>query len=210
MIRVVIADDHELIRAGFARLASREADIDLVAEAETAAEVRRVLSEKTCDVLVLDISLPDESGLEVLRYVTRQHSDVAVLILSMHSEEKYALRSLQGGAAGYVTKGKDSRELLRAIRRAASGRRYLSESLAERLADSYLTESPDNPHERLSDRELQILLMIAAGTPSGDIAERLSLSPNTIQTYRRRLMRKLGAQSNADLVRYVMHHGLSE
>lgn len=208
MIRVVIADDHDLIRAGFQRLVARESDITIVGEAEDAAGVRDILSGKACDVLVLDISLPDASGLDVLKDVRYEHPQVAVLMLSMHAEDKYAMRSLQNGAAGYVTKGKDSRELIRAVRKVASGRRYVSDVFAEKLAESVSTESVGALHERLSDRELQILLRIAEGTPTGAIADELALSTNTIQTYRRRILGKLGASSNAELVRYVVDHDL--
>lgn len=208
MIRVAIADDHDLIREGFARLVSREEDMSLVAEAETAGEAIEMLKHTVCDVLVLDLALPDSSGLETLKDVRHRFPDVAVLMLSMHAEEQYALRSLQNGASGYVTKGRDSRILIEAIRKAASGGRYVSPSLAERLADELTRKSNRLPHEALSDRELEVLILIGHGVPTGEIADRLSLSTNTVQTYRRRIREKLEARSNADLVRYAVNHDL--
>jgi DNA-binding NarL/FixJ family response regulator len=208
LIRVAIADDHDLIREGFARLVSREEDMSLVAEAETAGEAIEMLKHTVCDVLVLDLALPDSSGLETLKDVRHRFPDVAVLMLSMHAEEQYALRSLQNGASGYVTKGRDSRILIEAIRKAASGGRYVSPSLAERLADELTRKSNRLPHEALSDRELEVLILIGHGVPTGEIADRLSLSTNTVQTYRRRIREKLEARSNADLVRYAVNHDL--
>lgn len=209
MIRVAIADDHDLIREGFARLVSRESDMNLVGEAETAADAVAILRGTVCDVLVLDVALPDSNGLEALKDVRLRFPDVAVLMLSMHPEEQYALRSLQNGASGYVTKGRDSRVLIDAIRKVASGGRYVSPSLAERLADELTRKSTRLPHETLSDRELEVLILIGDGVPTGEIAERLSLSTNTVQTYRRRIREKLEARSNADLVRYVVDHQLT-
>lgn len=208
VIRVAIADDHDLIREGFARLVSREEDMSLVGEAETAAEAIAMLKKTVCDVLVLDLALPDSSGLETLKDVKHRFPEVAVLMLSMHAEEQYALRSLQNGASGYVTKGRDSRILIEAIRKAASGGRYVSPSLAERLADELTRKSNRLPHEALSDRELEVLILIGHGVPTGEIADRLSLSTNTVQTYRRRIREKLEARSNADLVRYAVNHDL--
>lgn len=210
MIRVAIADDHDLIRGGFARLVAGETDMSLIGEAETAAEADKILSESRCDVLVLDISLPDSPGLTALKDVRVRYPEVAVLVLSMHSEDKYGLRALEAGAAGYVTKGKDSRVLLDAIRRVAAGGKYVSPDLAERLADEVSRTSAKEPHETLSDREMEVLVLIGKGVATGAIAEQLALSPNTVQTYRRRILEKLSAKSNADLIRYAMDHGLAE
>ncbi len=208
MIRVVIADDHALIREGFARLVAREASMELAGEADTAAELMELLAHTCCDVLVLDIGLPDRSGLDVLKELRVRYPRMAVLVLSMYPTERYAMRALHGGAAGYLTKSSAADELLKAVRKLGAGGRYVSETLAEELAFSLNAGTTGMPHEALSDREYQVLLLLAQGNPTGEIARFLSLSGNTIQTYRRRVLAKLGLRTNSELSLYAVRHGL--
>jgi len=209
MIRVAITDDHELIRSGFARLIEREPDMTLSWEARDAAESLRLLEKESCDVLILDISLPDRSGLELLKELKGRFPDLQVLVLSMHSEEEYALRTIQAGAMGYITKSNASRELVRAIRKVAAGSRYVGERTAERLAFSLGPEGAREPHQRLSDREYQILGLIGAGKSVRDVAEELSLSVHTVNTYLRRILQKLDLHSTSQIVRYALEHEIA-
>lgn len=206
MIRVVICDDHELIRSGFARLIDREEDLTLSAEATDAAETLEILETEPCDVLVLDISLPDRNGLEVLKELQGRFPRLPALILSMHSEEQYALRALQAGAVGYITKNNASQELVKAIRKVADGSRYVGERTAEKLALSIGPRGAAEPHERLSDREYQILALIGAGKSVREAAAELSLSVHTVNTYRRRILEKLGLDTTTQIVRYALEH----
>mgnify|MGYP006279400093 CR=1 FL=1 len=209
MIRVAIVDDHELIRSGFARLIEREPDLALSGEASDAGDALGLLERESCDVLILDISLPDRSGLELLKELRHRFPHLQVLVLSMHSEEEYALRTLQAGALGYITKGNASRELVRAIRKVAEGSRYVGERTAERLALSLGPGGATEPHERLSDREYQILGLIGSGRSVREVAEELTLSVHTVNTYRRRILEKLGLQTTAQVVRYALENDIT-
>lgn len=204
MIQVIIADDHELIRSGLARLIERETDIILAAEASDAAGAIELLSARPCDVLILDISLPDRNGIEVLKEVIRRYPHLAVLILSIHPEDQYALRALNAGAAGYITKDNASTEFIRAIRKVAGGGRYVGEQTAERMAATLTDHKPVAPHELLSDREHQILALLGEGKSARTIADELHLSFHTVHTYRRRIMEKLELESTSQLVRYAL------
>ena len=210
MIRVVIADDHYLIREGFTRLASKEKDIQVVAAVETARDLFKFLEKNDVDVVVLDISLPDKNGLDVLKDLHLQKPEISVLILSMHPEEHFAIRALQNGAAGYINKTAAPQELMRAIRKVTGGGYYVSESLGERLA-TVLGPQRDRPlHDLLSDREFQVFLLIGEGKSSKEIADALAISDNTVRTYRRRVMDKLGLKSTTEMIQYVLHHRLLE
>lgn len=209
MIRVVISDDHELIRSGFARLIERDKELTLTAEAENAGETFQILDTKPCDVLVLDISLPDRNGLEVLKELQARFPRLPVLILSMHSEEQYALRALQAGALGYITKNNASQELIRAIRKVADGSRYVGERTAEKLALSIGPQGARAPHERLSDREYQLLALIGSGKSVREAAEELTLSIHTVNTYRRRILEKLDLETTTQIVRYALEHEIN-
>ena len=204
MIRVIIADDHELIRSGFARLMEREEDIAIAGEAADAARAIELLDQSPCDVLILDITLPDRNGIEVLKELTGRNPKPAVLVLSIHPEEQYALRALNAGASGYITKDNASTELIRAIRKVAGGGRYVGESTAERMAASLSDGHPVPPHDLLSDREYQILALLGEGKSVRTIAEELHLSYHTVHTYRRRIMDKLELESTSQLVRYAV------
>jgi len=208
MIRIVIADDHQLIREGFKRIIEREPDMEFVGATSTAGEVLEMLNSLACDVLVLDIGLPDRSGLDLLKDLVARFEKLKVIVLSMHPESSYALRAMRSGAWGYVCKGTSSKELLIAIRKVAADHKYLSESFAESLAGVLFGEDTKQPHESLSDREFQVLLHLGSGLSVSEIGSRLGISVNTVNTYRRRLIEKMRFETNADVVRYVLEHEL--
>mgnify|MGYP001032102530 FL=1 len=208
MIHVVIADDHPLIRGGIRKIIEQEIDIELMAEFENAHDLIHQLQSDQCDVLILDLSLPDRNGLDVLQHIHTMWPSIKVLILSMHPEERYALRAYRKGASGYINKNQTSEILIKAIRKVYAGGRYVSESFAERLATEYDTDAPDVLHKKLTGREFQLLVMIAQGLSVRQISQTLSLSTNTIYTLRGRLLQKMNMSSNADLIRYALDHDL--
>lgn len=208
MIQVAIVDDHQIVRTGFRELLNEDAAIGVSFEAANGDEALACLRTMPCDVLLLDISLPGKSGVDVLRAVRQRHPDLKVLILSGFSEESYALAMLRNGADGYLCKDCDQAELLKAIRTVSLGRRYVSPRTAELLADEMSGERSGEPHEFLSDRELQVFLRLARGESVSGIAERLHLSVKTVSTYRSRLTEKLHVTSNAELATYALRHGL--
>lgn len=208
MIQVAIVDDHQIVRTGFRELLSEDSAISISFEAATGDEALERLRTTPCDVLLLDISLPGKSGVDVLRTVRQRHPELKVLILSGFPEESYALAMIKNGANGYLCKDCGQDELLRAIRMVALGRRYVSARTAELLADEMSGERSGEPHETLSDRELQVFLRLARGESVSDIAGHLHLSVKTISTYRSRLTEKLKVGSNAELAAYALRHGL--
>lgn len=210
MIRVVVADDHAVVRRGLIQILAETTDIDVVAEAATGAEVLRRVQENDCDVVVLDVAMPNGGGIEILDRLRRLRPQVAVLILSVYPEDQYALRALKAGASGYLTKASAPEELTRAIRQVARGRRYITTSLAEVLAAELGREAEKEPHESLSEREYQVMCLLARGKSVSDIAGELSLSVKTVSTYRRRLLEKLELQTTADIIRYAFQHRLVE
>jgi DNA-binding NarL/FixJ family response regulator len=212
MIRVAIVDDHILIREGLKRTIEAQEELEWAGEAGTAAGALELCrGEGPSLVLVLDISLPDQDGIELLKDLRRVHPEVRVLVFSMHPPRRYGRRALRNGAAGYVTKDSGPAELLAAIRKVAAGGRYIVEDLAEELARDFAQDGPTAPpHEHLSDREFQILLLQAKGWNIGEIADNLHLSYNTVKTYRRRLLDKLGVSSNGELFTYALYHDLLE
>lgn len=210
MIKVCITDDHELIREGFKKLIAREKDISIIGEAESGAETIEILAANQCDVVVLDINLPDKNGLEVLKDVKTRFPNIQILVLSMYPEERYAGRALKNGAAGYITKDSAPKEMIAAIRKIQRGGQYISEALAEQLASSYKGKWNAAPHENLSDREFEILLRLGRGKSVKDISEELNLSGNTVNTYKRRIFEKMGLKSKAELIQYVLRQDLTE
>jgi two-component system invasion response regulator UvrY len=210
MIRVFVADDHAVVRRGMLQILEEAADMVSVGEASTGRGVLRAMRKHNCDVLVLDISMPDGSGLEVLKQLRTLRPDLRVLILSMYPEKQYALRALKAGAAGYLTKESAPDELIAAIRKVARGGRYITQSLAERLAGELADQVEKEPYETLSDREYQVMTMLAAGKSVTDIATELSLSVKTISTYRARILEKLRVDSTAEIMRYAIERGLVE
>jgi two-component system, NarL family, invasion response regulator UvrY len=208
VIKVILCDDHALIRRGVRDTLSDAPDIEVVAEAGDYGELRSRLREATCDVLVLDINLPGRSGLDVLHALKDEGSTIRVLVVSMYPEDQYAIRALRAGAYGYVNKGGDPALLVTAVRTVAQGRKYVTPEIAQMLVESLTTPAAENAHERLSDRELQTLTMIASGKRLSDIAEELSLSPKTVSVYRARVLEKLGLSNNSEMTVYAIRHGL--
>lgn len=208
MLNIGIIDDHEIVRAGFQDIISRATDCLVAFGASSGEEAIRCLRESSCNVLLLDLSLREESGVDVLRKVRERFPEVAVLVLSSFPEERYAMTMLRNGASGYLCKDCDAAELLRAIRAVGSGQRYLSATGTKLMTDALLGETPDAPHTQLSERELQVFLRLAQGGSVGDIADKLNLSIKTVSTYRSRVLEKLAISSNAELAVYAVQHGL--
>jgi DNA-binding NarL/FixJ family response regulator len=209
-MRILIADDHPLVRQGLKQLLAAEPDMAVVGEAKNADETLELARSLEWDVLILDYSMPGGNGLVVLKEIKRSYPRRPVLVLSMHPEDSIAISVLRAGAAGYINKECASEELTVAIRKAVSGGKYVSTSLAEKLALELEDGTRARPHESLSDREYRVMWMIASGKSITHIAEELFLSPNTISTYRIRILKKLKLEHNADLVRYAIKHRLME
>jgi two-component system, NarL family, invasion response regulator UvrY len=210
MIDIFIADDHALIREGLKKILNSEPDMKVVGEANNVVELFKALERLVVNIVLLDITMPGESGLDALKELRQKHPHVPVLILSFHPEHRFAVRALKAGAAGYLTKESAAAEVAQAIRKVISGGKYVSAALAEQLATE-LDEQGGKPlHETLSDREFQVMRLIAAGKKSSEIAEELAVSVNTINTYRVRIFEKMKMQSNVELSRYAVEHGLIE
>lgn len=206
-IKVIITDDHAILRDGLKQILAETEDIKVIAEAENATEAIMVARKNPADVMVLDVSLPDRNGVEALKILKKEHPDLAILMLSMYKEDQYAVRSLKAGASGYLTKQGASAELVMAIRTIATGKKYLSISVAESLAN-HLSDETRPLHETLSDREFQTLSMIASGMTVGEIADKLCLSVKTISVYRARLLEKLRLSNNSEIIHYAIKHDL--
>jgi len=210
MIRVMVADDHAVVRKGLVQILSDTEDIRVVGEAASAAEIVGLLSRDPCDVLLLDVSMPGKNGLEALKVIRDEFPQVKTLILSMYPEDQFGIRALKAGAAGYLTKASAPERLIEAVQKIASGKRYITSELAEQLAVSMGPENDVPPHQLLSDREFQVLRLIASGKTLSDIAAALALSPKTVSVYRARLLEKMRLANNAELTHYAIKHGLVE
>ncbi len=216
MIQVILCDDHALIRRGIRDTLSDAADIQVVGEAADYGELRTLMRTRLgepgcnspCDVLVLDINLPGRSGLDVLHVLKDEGSAVKVLVVSMYPEDQYAIRALRAGAHGYVNKGGDPQLLVQAVRTVAQGRKYVTPEIAQMLVESLTAPASESAHSKLSDRELQTLVMIASGKRLADIAEELTLSPKTVSVYRARVLEKLQLANNSELTVYAIRNGL--
>ncbi len=208
MIDVILCDDHALIRRGIRDTLSDATDIRVVGEAGDYGELRALMRLQRCDVLLLDINLPGRSGLDALHALQDEGATVKVLIVSMYPEDQYAIRALRGGASGYVNKGGDPQLIVQAVRTVAQGRKYVTPEIAQMLVESLTAPVVENPHERLSDRELQTLVLIASGKRLADIASDLMLSPKTVSVYRARVLEKLGLSNNSELTVYAIRNGL--
>ena len=208
MIEVILCDDHALIRRGIRDTLSDASDIRVVGEAGDYGELRTLMRAKSCDVLVLDINMPGRSGLDALHALKDEGSPVKVLIVSMYPEDQYAIRALRAGAFGYVNKGGDPQLIVQAVRMVAQGRKYVTPEIAQMLVESLTTPEVVNPHEKLSDRELQTLVMIASGKRLSDIASELTLSPKTVSVYRARVLEKLSLANNSEMTVYAIRNGL--
>jgi two-component system invasion response regulator UvrY len=208
MIRVILCDDHAVVRRGIREMLSEAVDIQVVAEAGSYAEVREALRSHPCDVLVLDLNLPGRGGLEVLATLRESDSTVKVLVVSMFPEDQYAIRCLRAGAQGYLNKAGDPGELVTAVRTVAQGRKYVTPDVAQMLVENLSAPTDEALHAALSERELQTLLKIASGKRLSDIAEELMLSPKTVSVYRARVLEKLKLSNNAELTVYAIRNGL--
>ena len=210
VIRVLIADDHAIVREGLKQILADTKDIVVAGDAENGLDAIKLVREADCDVLLLDISMPDRSGIDVLKQLRKECPKTAVLMLSMHREDQYAIRSLKAGAAGYLNKQSAPAELVNAIRQVAAGRKYISNALAQELANQVGDDHEMPLHETLSDREYQTLMMIASGKTVSDIAGELLLSVKTISMYRARLLQKMRLRHNAELTHYAIKNHLVE
>jgi two-component system invasion response regulator UvrY len=208
MIRVLITDDHPVVRKGIRQILEDDERIILIHEASDGKELLDKMAKQEYDVVLLDISLPGRSGIELISQVKKIRQKTAVLILSIHSEELYAIQALKFGASGYLTKSSAPEELLSAVYKASRDEKYISASLAKRMADNLLSDADKPPHLLLSAREMEVLQLLSEGKTVGNIAEDLSLSPKTISTYRERLLSKLRLKNTADLIRYAIMEGL--
>lgn len=208
MIKILIADDHAIVREGLKQIVADTSDMIVTAEASDGHEVLALLSKNNYDVVVLDMAMPGLTGLDILKQIKRETPELPVLILSVHPEEQYAVRSLKAGASGYLTKERAPDELITAIRKVSMGGKYITSSLAEKLAFELEVDAEKPPHKTLSDREFQVMCMIAKGRTIKNIAEELFLSPKTVSTYRSRILEKMKMKSNEELTHYARNNHL--
>jgi two-component system, NarL family, invasion response regulator UvrY len=210
VVRIIIVDDHPLIREGVKKILKEERDFQVVAEAVNTAEIIALLQKQEADILLLDINMPGRSGIDVLSEIHTIAPELRVLVLTIHPEDSLAVRALKAGASGYITKDAIPSELVAAIRRVAEGHKYISNKLAEQLAESVQMKTGDLPHRSLSEREYEVFVHIASGKTLHEIANELSLSPPTVSTYRARIMEKMNLHSNAELMHYALSKKLIE
>jgi two-component system, NarL family, invasion response regulator UvrY len=208
VIKVILCDDHALIRRGIRDTLCDATDIEVLGEAGDYGELRSLMRHTVADVLVLDINMPGRSGLDVLHALKDEGNSVRVLVVSMYPEDQYAIRALRAGAYGYVNKGGDPASIVAAVRTVAQGRKYVTPEMAQMLVESLTTPVTGNAHEKLSDRELQTLVMIASGKRLADIAVELNLSPKTVSVYRARVLEKLGLSNNSEMTVYAIRNQL--
>ena len=209
-IHVLIADDHAIVRQGLKQILSETDDLVVTGEADDGAEALQLARQQPWDVFLLDVSMPNRNGIDTLKQLKKEFPRLPVLILSMHPEEQYAVRALKAGAAGYLTKQSAPEQLVTAIRQVAGGKKYVSAAVAQQLVEALSDNTDKLPHERITDREYQVLVMIAAGNPLTQIAESLNLGVATVSTYRARLLEKMGLRSTAELIRYGLENVLVE
>jgi DNA-binding NarL/FixJ family response regulator len=208
VIKVLIADDHAIVRRGLHQILSETPDIVIGGEAATAQAVMDLVRAQRWDVVILDISIPGGNGIELIGEIRRERPETRVLMLTVHSEDQYAVRAVRAGAAGFLTKETAPDLLVEAVRKIASGGRYVSAELAETLASMLAGESPGEPHQRLSDREFEVMKLLASGKTVSQVADELHLSVKTISTHRTRILKKMNMKTNAELTHYAVRHGL--
>ena len=208
MLSLLIVDDHAIVRLGLRQLVAETDDIRVDAEAENSAQAVRLVRERSFDVVLLDITLPDKNGIETLKQLRREQAAAKVLMLTSHGEDEFGVRALKAGAAGYLNKQSAAAQLVTAIRQVASGRKYISPALAEELARTLGDDIDKLPHEQLSDREYQTFIMIARGKSLSEMASVLSLSPKTVSVYRSRVLEKMRLKNNVELTHYAVKNGL--
>ncbi|MFA6467849.1 MAG: response regulator transcription factor [Bacteroidota bacterium] len=210
MIRLIIADDHQLIREGLRKVLRDERDMKIVADVSNTQELLELLRKEVADVLILDVNMPGRSGIDVLADLKKEFSSLKILMLSMHPEDALAIRALKSGAQGYITKNSSPDEMINAIRKVGGGRRYISEALADKLADNFQSNSQQELHHSLSDREFEVFQLLGSGVTVSEIAVRLSLSVPTVSTYRARILEKMKMDTTAELIHYAVKNNLVE
>ena len=209
-IHVLIADDHAIVRQGLRLILSETDDLVVAGEAEDGADAMILARQQHWDVFLLDVTMPNRDGIDTLKQLKKEFPRAPVLILSMHPEEQFAVRALKAGASGYLNKQSAPEQLVTAIRQVAMGKKYVSAAVAQQLANAISDDSDKPPHERITDREYQVLSLIASGKTLTQVAETLNLGVATVSTYRARLLEKMGLRSTAELIRYGLEHGLVE
>jgi DNA-binding NarL/FixJ family response regulator len=209
-IHVLIADDHAIVRQGLKQILSETEDLVIAGEADDGVEALLLARQRDWNVFLLDVSMPNRNGIDTLKQLKKEFPRLPVLILSMHPEEQYAVRALKAGASGYLTKQSAPEQLVTAIRQVSQGKKYLSPAVAQQLAEAISDHTEKPPHERITDREYQVLVLIASGKTLTQIADLLNLGVATVSTYRARLLEKMGLKSTAELIRYGLEHGLVE
>lgn len=207
-IRVLLVDDHELVRTGIRRLLEDFDDLEIIAEAENGEEAISIVREDKPDVILMDVNMPGIGGLEATRKLLQIHNDMKIIVVTIHIEEPFPSRLLKAGATGYLTKGCAVSEIVEAIRTVNKGKRYIGSDVAQQLAMTMLPGNDKSPFEALSQRELQVMLMVTQGQKIQEIAEKLCLSPKTVSTYRYRLFEKLDVKSDVELTHLAMRHGM--
>ena len=210
MIKIVMADDHAIVREGLKRIVSSIEGMEVIGEAGNGTEVMQRVRELAFDVLVLDLSMPGRSGMELIKLIRGEKPQLRILVLSMHQELQYAVRAIKNGASGYLTKESAPDQLEQAIRKVASGGAFISAEVAEQLALGAMPGSQAVPHESLSNREFEVLQLLVAGVSLTDIGTKLNLSVKTVSTHKTNLMQKMGLQNQNELIRYALKHGLTE
>ena len=210
MIRIVIADDHTILREGLKQLLASAEGIEVVGEAVDGHEVMERVRNVEFDVLLLDLSMPGKSGMELIRQVKSERPRLRILVLSMHAEQQYAVRAVRAGASGYLTKESAATQLVAAIRKVAAGGAFISPEVAEQLALRAMPQAEGPPHAALSDREYEVFRLLVSGKTVTDIADRLNLSVKTVSTHKARLLEKMGMATQGDLIRYAIGHGLTD
>ena len=208
MIRIVVADDHTIVREGLKQLLAAAGELTVVGEAQNGHEVIERVRDLEFDLLLLDMSMPGKSGIELIRQVRAEKPKLRILILSMHEEHQYAVRAIRAGAAGYLTKDSASRQLVEAIRKVATGGAFISAEVAQQLALGAMPDAQGPAHAALSDREFQVFQLIASGKSVSDIAERLNLSVKTVSTHKSNILQKMNMSTQAELIRYAINHRL--
>jgi len=208
MIRVVVADDHTIVREGLKQLLGATSDLEVVGEARDGHEALAIVRDRDIDVLLLDLSMPGKGGMELIKQIKSEKPKLRILVLSMHAEHQYAVRAIRAGASGYLTKDAASTQLVSALRKVAAGGAYISAEVAEQLALSAMPHAEGPPHASLSDREYQVFQLLVSGTSVSEIALRLNLSVKTVSTHKARLMEKMGLANQTELVHYAIKHQL--
>lgn len=210
VVRVLVCDDHAIVRQGIRKILEETGELAVTGEAETSSDALRLARNESFHVALVDISLPDRNGIETVRLLRKERPRMAALVLTMHTEDEFGVRAMRAGACGYLTKQSAPEQLLDAVRTVSSGRKFISTTLAEELANSLDAEAEQPPHLQLSDREYETFRLIASGHSLGEIAARLNLSPKTVSVYRARLLEKMRLRNNAQLMHYAVAHSLAD